>query len=285
MYFSPFFATNSSTYIFADMTYTIRETKQDCNTISLSINVTKELGKSNSCMPTSNAKSELDDIMVMPVTLKSGIYDDFEDGIYDLDIDAISPNGKWRGIGDGYGAMGVKTEEDGNNVFFINPKAPETKNATYSSLVTSVNNFSNFELTLNIRTDKQLRLHDPPNSWEAGWVFFRYGDPFHYYWLVVKSTGVELGKKDCNNCIDLFRGQIFLKQLETPTLQTGKWSTWNIQVIGNQIKVAIDGNQLIDYTDETMSDKLRGGAIALYTEDADVVYDNVYVSPLTNFTR
>jgi Domain of Unknown Function (DUF1080) len=285
MYFSPFFATNSSTYNFADMTYTIRGTKQDCNTISLSINLTKEMGKSNSCMHTSNAKSELDDIMVMPITAKSGIYDDFEDGIYDLDIDAISPNGNWRGVEDGHGAMGVETDEKGNNIFFLNPKAADRKNDTYSALVRSVNNFTDFELTLNIRTDKQLRLNDPANSWEAGWVFFRYGDAFHYYWLVVKSNGVELGKKDCDNCVDPFMGQIFLKELKDPTLQIGNWSTWNIQANGNRIKVSIDGNQLIDYTDATMSEKLRGGAIALYSEDADVVYDNVSITPLTNFTR
>jgi hypothetical protein len=285
MYFSPVFGTDTSTFNFEDMTYTARETRQACNIISLSINAAKELGKPDLCMDTSNTRSDLDNIMVMPITLKSGIYDDFEDGIYDLDIDAVSPNGKWHGVGDGYGAMGVKTGEDGNNIFFLNPKAAESKNATYSSLVRSVNNFTNFDLTLNIRTDKQLRLNDPPNGWEAGWVFFRYEDAFHYYWLVVKSNGVELGKKDCDNCIDPFAGQTFLKELESPTLQTGNWSTWNIQVVGSQIKVTIDGNQLIDYTDNTMSEKLRGGAIALYSEDADVVYDNVYITPLTNFTR
>jgi hypothetical protein len=285
MYFSPFFETNSSTSNFQDMTYPMRGTKLDCNITSLSTDKTKELGKLDSCMTTSNAKSDLDNNIITLITLNSGIYDDFEDGIYDLDIDAISPNGKWLGVGDGYGAMGVKTDKDGNNIFFLNPKVAETKNATYSSLVRSVDNFTDFELKLNIRTDKQLRLNDPANSWEAGWVFFRYGDTFHYYWLVVKSNGVELGKKDCDNCFDPFMGQIFLKELESPTLQTGNWSTWSIQVIGNQIKVDIDGNQLIDYTDNTISEKLREGAIALYTEDADVVYDNVYITPLANFTR
>ncbi len=285
MCFAPFFGTGSSTFNFEGITSAAQETKQDCNITSLSINVTKELGKSDSCMDTSNMKPDLDNILVMPITLKSNIHDEFEDGIYDLDIDAISPNGKWRGIGDGHGAMGVKTDEDGNNVFFLNPKAAERKNDTYSSLVRSVNNFTDFELTLNIRTDKQLRLNEPPNSWEAGWVFFRYGDTFHYYWLVLKSDGVELGKKDCNNCVDPFMGQIFLKELEDPALQIGNWSTWNIQVIGNRIKVSIDGNQLVDYMDTTMSEKLRGGAIALYSEDADVVYDNVSINPLTNSTR
>ena len=283
MYLSPFFGTGTSTFNFEGITYNMREATHDYNIISLPIDITKKLGKLDSCMDTSNAKSDLDN-MVMPNSLKSCIYDDFEDGIYDLDNDAISPNGRWRSVWDGHGAMGVKTDDDGNNIFFLNPKAAERKNDTYSSLVRSVNNFTDFELTLNIRTDKQLRLNDPPNSWEAGWVFFRYGDGFHYYWLVVKSNGVELGKKDCDNCVDPFRGQIFLKQLQTPTLQTGKWSTWNIQAIGNQIKVTIDGNQLIDYTDNTMSKKLRGGSIALYSEDANVVYDNVYITLLSNFT-
>lgn len=285
MYLLPTSGANSATFNFENKMYAMQETKLDRTVTSLSTDMTKELKRSDLFTYASNSILDSDNPFIMPTTLKSGIYDDFEDGIYDLHMDAISPNGKWHGVADGHGAMGVKTEEDGNNVFFLNPKAAERKNVTYSSLVRSVDNFTDFDLTLNIRTDKQLRLNDPPNSWEAGWVFFRYGDTFHYYWLVVKSNGVELGKKDCDNCVDPFTGQIFLKELGSPTLQSGDWSTWNIQVIGNRIKVSIDGNQLIDYTDMTMSEKLRGGSIALYSEDADVVYDNVYIRPLTNFTQ
>jgi hypothetical protein len=278
--------TTSANFSFEDITYANQETKLDCNRTTPSVEITPELTKSDPCIHASSANLDVDNnIFITPITLKTGIYDDFDDGIYDLHMGAISPNGKWHGIADGYGAMGVETEADGNNVFFLNPKAAERKNDTYSSLVRSVNNFTDFELTLNIRTDKQLRLNDPPNSWEAGWVFFRYIDTFHYYWLVVKSNGVELGKKDCDNCVNPFAGQIFLKELESPTLQIGNWSTWNIQVIDNRIKVSIDGNQLIDYTDITMSEKLRKGSIALYGEDADVVYDNVYITPLTNFAQ
>lgn len=209
---------------------------------------------------------------------KSVLYDDFENGIYDLTNEALSPNGKWRSVDNGYGAMGVKTDDRGNNIFFLRPKAAETGNETFSALATTVNNFTNFTLDLDVLTDKQLRLNTPPNSWEAAWVLFRYSDIFHYYWLLVKPDGVELGKKDCNSCTDPVSGQVFLKRLDSPKLTLDKWSKWNIQAFDSHILVSIDGNKIIDYIDKNASKTLDQGSVGLYSEDADVAFDNIYIS-------
>lgn len=206
------------------------------------------------------------------------LYDNFENGIYDLTNQALSPNGKWRSIDNGYGAMGVKTDDRGNNIFFLRPKAAETKNETFSALATTVNNFTDFTLDLDVLTDKQLRLNTLPNSWEAAWVLFRYTDIFHYYWLLVKPDGVELGKKDCNSCTDPVNGQVFLKRLVSPNLTFDKWSKWNIQAHDNHILVSIDGNKIIDYIDKNASKTLAKGSVGLYSEDADVAFDNIYIS-------
>ena len=59
-------------------------------------------------------------------------------------------------------------------------------------------------------------------------------------------------------------------------------NTWNkvqIDMIGNNIKVYWNGNLVINYTDKTMSPKLASGKVAMYSEDAYVLYDNMYVYP------
>jgi hypothetical protein len=230
--------------------------------------------------PAANISAEIHQTPFEGVTSnsKSVLYDNFENGIYDLTNEASSPNGKWRSIDNGYGAMGVKTDDRGNNIFFLRPKAAETKNETFSALATTVNNYTDFALTLDVITDKQLRLNTRPNSWEAAWVLFRYTDIFHYYWLLVKPDGVELGKKDCNSCTDPIGGQVFLKRLDAPNLTFDRWSKWNIQALDNHIVVSIDGNRIIDYIDKNASETLANGSVGLYTEDADVAFDNIYIS-------
>jgi hypothetical protein len=208
------------------------------------------------------------------------LYDNFESGIYDLPNEAISPDGKWISVDNGYGAMGVRTDKAGNNIFFLSPKAAHGKNETFSSLVTSAAKYSDFNLTLDVRTDKQLRLKSSPNDWEVAWVLFRYTDVFHYYWLILKPDGVELGKKDCSSCTDPVQGQVFLKRLSHPTLKINNWSTWNISAIKNHIVVDINGSRIIDYIDRNASADLSKGSIALYSEDAIASFDNVHVTPL-----
>lgn len=50
-------------------------------------------------------------------------------------------------------------------------------------------------------------------------------------------------------------------------------------MIGNNINVFWNGNLVIDYVDRAMSPKFASGKIALYSEDAYVLYDNMYVVP------
>ena len=50
-------------------------------------------------------------------------------------------------------------------------------------------------------------------------------------------------------------------------------------MIGNNIKVYWNGNLVINYTDKTMSPKLASDKVAMYSEDAYVLYDNMYVYP------
>jgi hypothetical protein len=129
-----------------------------------------------------------------------------------------------------------------------------------------------------MNTVKPMRMNSPANTWEVGWLFFRYSDTFHYYWLLVKPNGIELGKKDCDSCTDPVDGQKFLVTKSTPTLKMNTWNKVTVDMVGNHIKVFWNGNLVIDYIDKTMSPKLASGKIAMYSEDAYVLYNNMDVS-------
>jgi len=193
---------------------------------------------------------------------------------YNIDNGQTSPNGKWNNVYSGYGSTGVEIVNE-SSVFFLKPKTPTSSEETNAALVKSTDSYCNFILDFDIKTVKQLRENSPPNTWETGWIFFRYTDTFHYYWFTISNEGIELGKKDCDKCKDPVDGQQFLVTKLDPKLDLNSWSHWKIIIIGNNIQVFVDGKLVIDYNDEEMSHALSHGNIAMYSEDAYVQYDNM----------
>jgi Domain of Unknown Function (DUF1080) len=217
------------------------------------------------------------------IVSNASLYDDFKSGVYTLSNGQISPNGKWQSVYNGDGSSGVKMDIDNGSkkhVFFMYPKASTNYNETNANLVKSTQQFSNFKMDVDVKTVEQTRRNSTPNNWEAAWILFRYTDDLHYYWFVLKSNGVELGKKDCNTCKDSFQGQIYLNTTENPTLKIGDWSRWEITTVGNQISLAINGTRVVDFVDNKMSNKLARGSIGLYTEDAKVEFGDINITPL-----
>jgi hypothetical protein len=194
--------------------------------------------------------------------------------IYNLDNGQTSPNGKWENVYSGHGSTGVEVA-DGSHVFYLKPATSTSSVETAAALVKSTDSFCNFNLDFDTKTVKQLRENSPPNTWETGWIFFRYTDTFHYYWFTISTAGIELGKKDCDSCKDPAEGQQFLVTKPDPKLDINSWSHWKINAIGNHIQVFVDGKLEIDYIDDKMSTRLSGGNIAMYSEDAYVRYDNI----------
>jgi F5/8 type C domain/Domain of Unknown Function (DUF1080) len=215
----------------------------------------------------------------------TNLYDDFDGtSTYTLAGGQTSPNGKWSDVynGGAGGSAGVKDDGTGtgNKVFYMYPQEPPPAGEhTEASLVTSTKQWSNFDLSIDVKTVKQLRQGSPPNPWETAWVFFRYTDTFHFYAFLVKPDGIELEKKDCNSCTDPYQAQQYLVTESSPTLKIGSWSNWKISAIGNHIIITVDGNKVVDYVDQGMSSKLASGDIAMYNEDASAQFDNVYVTP------
>jgi Domain of Unknown Function (DUF1080) len=104
-------------------------------------------------------------------------------------------------------------------------------------------------------------------------------DRFHHYSLLFKPNGIELGKKDCESCTDPVDGQKFLETKSTPKMGLGTWNNIKVDMVDNHIKVFINGNLEIDYIDTEMSPEMASGSVAMYSEDAYVLYNNMDVSP------
>jgi hypothetical protein len=206
---------------------------------------------------------------------ESNLVDNFNSTYY-LGKGQTSPNGKWENVYPGSGSTGVEIA-NGNHSFFLKPKTATNPEDTNAALVKSTDSFCNFVIDVDVKTVKQLRENSPPNTWEAGWIFFRYTDTFHYYWFTISADVIELGKKDCNTCTNPVDGQQFLVTKHNPILPLNSWSHWTIDVNGNHIKMFVDGKLVIDYKDKKMTPKLSSGNIAMYSEDAYVLYDNLKV--------
>jgi hypothetical protein len=204
-----------------------------------------------------------------------GLYDDFESSTYKLKDGQTSPNAKWRDEYNGFGAAGVLT--DGNdNSFFMYPKKSIVQSETHSNLVRTVKKYKNFDVSVDMATEKQLRQNNRPSPWEAAWILFRYADKFHHYYFVLKNNGYELGKVDNDRSINK---QLFLvtEESNSTRLHIGIWQHLRINMNNNHIRVWMNGSKIIDFIDTNMTDALKKGYIGLYDEDALVKFDNIYI--------
>jgi hypothetical protein len=173
--------------------------------------------------------------------------------------------------------MGVKSE-NGKNIFYQYPKTSTSSGETHSGLALSTQKYSNAIIEFDMKTDKQLRLNSAPNTWESAWVMFRFVDDFHHYYFVLKTNGIEFGKKDTAcHCEE----QIFLKTGSSPKLELGSWAHVKVSTIGKHIAIWVNGVQVVDMDDPSYSKTgdMSSGYIGLYNEDASVAFDNVYVVP------
>lgn len=174
---------------------------------------------------------------------------------------SLSP---WKIEWTGYGTV---TISDGK--LKLEP-APSTTTETHSALVLKEASWKDYDFEVEMTTEKQLRTPSP-EPWEVGWVLFRYTNLEHFYYFIFKPNGVELGKRQ--GSLD----QIFLQTENHPKLELGKEYAIRTVVNGAQIQIYVDNEKVIDYTD---NNPLQNGGIGLYTEDAEVYFDDVRVREL-----
>jgi hypothetical protein len=167
----------------------------------------------------------------------------------------------------GFGTAGISAV-DGNNAFVASPKASTSPSETHAALAVTQHAFGDIDLSMRFRTDKQLRT-PTPNSWETAWALWHYSDTTHFYYLLLKPNGWELGKED-----PAYPGaQRFLVTRGSPGYAVGTWHTVRIVQVGSTMTVYANGAKLASFTDNERP--YTSGAIGMYTEDAQVTFSNV----------
>ena len=180
-----------------------------------------------------------------------------------------SVQGPWVDVFNGYGTTGV--ESDGNLVLAQSPKASTQPGETHAALAVTTPHFSDVDLTLQMRTVSQLRSGSTANAWEVAWVLWNYTDNTHFYYLVLKPGGFEIGKED-----PAYPGaQRFLVTSGSVQFPIGRWYTVHVRQTGSTFTVSVDGTQIAQFTDNERP--YTSGAVGLYSEDAYVHFNNVVV--------
>jgi len=178
--------------------------------------------------------------------------------------------GDWKDQFGGYGVI----EPVGANLS-MQPQRSLLPSETSSCLVTSEEAFGDITASVTMTTLAQLRMGSRPNPWEVAWFLWAYEDNTHFYYLVLKPNGWELGKED-----PAYPGsQRFLATGTSPNFPI--MLPWSVQVSqsGANIIVNVDGKRLVNFTD--MQNPYLAGSIGLYCEDAHVEFSPVIVDGKT----
>lgn len=178
--------------------------------------------------------------------------------------------GQWKDQFGGYGVI----EPIGTNLS-MQPEVSTLPSKTSSCLVTSVPTYGDFTASTDMMTIKQLRTGSPPNPWEVAWFLWAYTDTTHFYYVLLKPNGWELGKED-----PAYPGsQRFLASGTSPTFPI--MLPYAVEVIQNgaNMTVNVDGKQLVSFTD--MQNPYLSGSVGLYCEDAHVQFGQVVVNGTT----
>ncbi|HEX9064036.1 MAG TPA: family 16 glycoside hydrolase [Streptosporangiaceae bacterium] len=181
-----------------------------------------------------------------------------------------SPGGAfWRAAYNGYGKVVIGAGRPPR--ILLRPRAPAGGRSTHAALVLSARSLGNLDVTVRLRTTAQLR-RPRPNPWEAGWLLWHYTGDRHFYYLVLKPDGWELGKE----APGYPGGQRYLATGSRPRFPAGRWYTITVSQRGAVIKAAVDGRPLVRFADTRRP--YLSGRVGLYTEDAAVIFRPLTIS-------
>jgi hypothetical protein len=229
-------------------------------------------------------------LLLRQSVLAFDLYDNFEGHAYTITDNQTSPNGKWFNKYSGFGTSGsvritsslTPPDNNSNTVFYQKPKTSTNPNETHAALTLTTQVYEDVEMHLKVKTNQQLRQNSTPNPWEVAWIMWRYQDDWHHYYFIFKPNGVELGKKQNDNQAE---EQIFLYTANEPILKINEWNTWYLKMSGNHIEIWLEmangfWQRVVNHYD---NEPIVGpGKIGLYTEDAYVQFDDVYIASLTS---
>lgn len=198
--------------------------------------------------------------------------------------------GNFQDLFNGYGSACIMAAGGGSHVLDLQPEASTSPSAAHAALTTTTSSFNrgaDYTLTVNSLTVRQLRTGSPPNPWEVGWVLWNYRDNNHFYDVILKPNGWEVGKEytDSNGN----QAQQFLASGTSPTFPVGSPE----QVVVAQtvsrgvptfvIRATVSGTlqTLATVTDSGTSVSgaaYTSGRVGLYAEDSEAQFSLVRVS-------
>jgi len=188
---------------------------------------------------------------------------------------ATSQDGKWVCKYTGGGK--VESVSGAMQMYPATSTASDGKE-THACLVISTKQFTDFQLEFTMTTVKQLRQNFPVKNWEVAWVMFRYFDPIHHYYFVLKNQGCEFGKKDNVEGDPALEKQIFMTTLVNKSVVVGTPNKIVVTAKDFHITITVDGVKVVDYTDKPQNPpKMAKGSVGLYCEDALVKFDDIKV--------
>lgn len=188
-------------------------------------------------------------------------------------------HGKWNVVFDGFGAARIAATTTSNgNLLEEQPMAASSPADTHAVLVRGLDTFGDLDVRASMMTVAQLR--SPANAWEMAWFVWNYKDNDHFYYVILKPNGWELGKRDPAYA----GGQRFLATGGSPTYPPGAWHVVRVQQTNATMIISADGLVLATFTDRERP--YTSGSLALYTEDALVRFDDIITSstPLATVT-
>jgi hypothetical protein len=178
--------------------------------------------------------------------------------------------GVWQFVYNGYGCNGF-VRANSNTMLFEQPLTSTRPDETHGALVVGPSVSGDFTLQVSAATTRQLRVNSAPNTWEVAWVLWNYTDNLHFYYFVPKPNGWELGKGDP----DYPGAQRFLATGPSPSFPIGPWYRTRITQSGQTIQVFVNDVLITTFTD--LERPYSSGRVGLYSEDAEVYFDNVSV--------
>ncbi|MBB2914538.1 hypothetical protein FHS43_005850 [Streptosporangium becharense] len=175
---------------------------------------------------------------------------------------------------DGYGPASACRRGD-DWTWRLSPRRARTPAATHAALAVTTVTHSDLELRVRARTLRQLR-RPVPNPWEVAWVVWHYTDDRHFYYLVPKPNGWELGKVTPAYP----HGQRFIATGDLPPYDVERWHTVEIRQVGDTITASVNGRRLIRVRDR--EDPYRKGRAGIYTEDATTDFTDLRIRPVVS---
>lgn len=183
--------------------------------------------------------------------------------------------GDWRLAYDGYGTA-TGSSEAGDWRYRLRPQAATEPDETHASLAVNERVVTDLRISARLRTQRQLRPE--PNPWEVAWLVWHYSDDQHFYYVALKPNGWELGKED-----PAYPGaQRYLAARSSPTFPVGRWYEVEVHQTGNEIRIAVDGQPLVQVHDNERP--YVQGRVGLYTEDADAEFTDIRIHQIESPT-